>query len=495
MPDLNLLVEAERRGILPEDKKPLLAEARARGLVPAAAAGPGPGANMTDASKPGYVGPPNDPGLEQRVPFTDPINLALGGLADKSAATRGAAPAPVSAAMRVGELGLRGLQGFFPASAGEVGATMAAGPVGQLGADVAKTVAKPVLKTTGDVLAELAATWTGRSPEAFKALFKDPAIMAKVTEHVGQAEQAKFVDAVDKSLAKLGDKYRAVQDSVAGFPLSGATGLAPGAKPPQVNLSAPGESMARELVAMGHRVPKRLSGYAAAPEGVFAVDSPEYRSVTGWLQKLQAKPTRDFGEALNLRRQLDQEINYGPAGGQGIRLNDQANAVLKSMRRKVDEALKLALPPAKRAEWEEANRVYAAAAQAKAQLKRQVAGETPEQTAMRVLRQLKTGRADENLTGKAVKLGDDAVQALDEIHDRVVARQFKEYVSGHGGGALGVLTTTSPRLLGHVTALAGRATPQLEQAARAALAHPQALATTLAGLIQKHERDRAQETR
>lgn len=38
MPALELLLEAERRGILPEDKKPLLAEARKRGLVPAAGA-------------------------------------------------------------------------------------------------------------------------------------------------------------------------------------------------------------------------------------------------------------------------------------------------------------------------------------------------------------------------------------------------------------------------------------------------------------------------
>ena len=32
--DLQLLAEAERRGILPPDKAPLLAEARRRGLVP-----------------------------------------------------------------------------------------------------------------------------------------------------------------------------------------------------------------------------------------------------------------------------------------------------------------------------------------------------------------------------------------------------------------------------------------------------------------------------
>ncbi len=78
------------------------------------------------------------------------------------------------------------------------------------------------------------------------------------------------------------------------------------------------------------------------------------------------------------------------------------------------------------------------------------------------------------------------MKALDEIHDRVVARQFKEYVSGHGGGALGILTTTSPRLLGHLTALAGQATPQLEQAAKAALAHPTALSMSLNGILQKH---------
>ena len=36
---LELMLEAERRGILPDDKKGLLAEARQRGLVPASQAG------------------------------------------------------------------------------------------------------------------------------------------------------------------------------------------------------------------------------------------------------------------------------------------------------------------------------------------------------------------------------------------------------------------------------------------------------------------------
>jgi uncharacterized protein YjbI with pentapeptide repeats len=48
--NFDLLLEAEKRGLLPDNKKALLAEARARGLVPAAAAGsPAPGANLTDA--------------------------------------------------------------------------------------------------------------------------------------------------------------------------------------------------------------------------------------------------------------------------------------------------------------------------------------------------------------------------------------------------------------------------------------------------------------
>lgn len=474
--NFDLLLEAERRGILPDEKKPLLNEARSRGLIPGA----------SDA--PRVVPPPNEPGLEERIPFTDPINLSLGALADKSAATRAAGvPAPIGAAMRVGEIGLRGLQGFFPSSPTEVGGAIAAGPAASLGADTVRSVGKPLLKTTGDVLAELAATWTGRSPEAFKEVFKNPEIMKKVSEQVGQSEQAKFVDAVEKSLARMGEKFRAVQDSIAGFPTLGDKGLEVVANAPQVDLQTPAKQLAKELVVAGHHIPEELSGFAPINEGFFEAGSPEHQSITKWLAKLQSKPTRDFGEALNLKRQLDQEINYGPAGGQGIRLNDQAQKVLRDMRKKVDEALKMALPAAKRAEWEEANRVYASAAQAKAELKRQVVGETPEQTTMRVLRQLKTGRNEENLTGKAVRLGDDAVKALDEIHDRVVARQFKEYVHGHGGGALGILTTTSPRLLGQVAALSGQGYPHLEQIARSALAHPKTLAIALEGIMQKHE--------
>ena len=77
MANLDLLLEAERRGILPEDKKPLLDEARRRGLVPG-------GSFMDKADK--FVS--ETPGLKQAAQFAD--FLGFGKMAEGVKAIPGA---------------------------------------------------------------------------------------------------------------------------------------------------------------------------------------------------------------------------------------------------------------------------------------------------------------------------------------------------------------------------------------------------------------------
>jgi hypothetical protein len=71
MPSLDLLLEAEKRGILPEDKKPLLQEARKRGLV-------GEAANSSTETMPSYDVMGSPTGYSENVPVrksSDPIGV------------------------------------------------------------------------------------------------------------------------------------------------------------------------------------------------------------------------------------------------------------------------------------------------------------------------------------------------------------------------------------------------------------------------------------
>lgn len=504
-----MLQDAQAGG---QDPEALLVRLKARGYtLPGQAAAPkesvGHPADAPDMTEmpPGGIPVPTEKPLEE-LPLTEPLAKGLQMAGTGLQKAREMLPdrlAPLDPVLRANEYAAKGMAALLPQNWADVAGLIAAPQVGEIASQAGKATLKavrPIVATTGDVLAHLAGHATGKHPELFKAAFKDPQILQQVTEAIGSQEQANFVRAVQDGIERIGDKFEAVQNALAGF--GGQEGRTAGGRfrvNAPVKLKPAGQEIAAELVRSGHRLPQGLTGKAPLAEGVFAADSPEYARISSWVQKLQEKDTRDFGEALNLRRQLDHEINWGPAGGQGIQLSDKANGVLRKMRDRLDKELEGSLDPTRRAEWKEVNRLYSDAMKAKSELKRTVAGETPEQTAARVVRVIKSGRTEENLTAKASRIGDEAVKALDLLHQRVVSRELRDWTSGRGLTAAGALAAHgnylaaplalaagSPRGVGYAAAGAGAMRPLIDKVAAAAAAHPAMLGATVERVLARH---------
>jgi hypothetical protein len=461
---------------------------------------PGPNSNMTDASKPDYMGPPNEPGLEQVIPVTDPIKMGLGALADKSAQFRTSEPPAQSmlgrgaqmvgnTAMRAGEMGLRGAQSLVPSEAPEVAATIAAGPVGQIAGDAIKGVSAPISKYggkaasyVGDHLSELAGYMSGKDPEYIKAVFNNPGIMKKVGEQIGLDIQKSATDAIALGRKALGDKVEAAEDGLAMFGTDAVSG-----KSPIVDLKTPLKGIVSQLESKGHYVPKELGG-RAVPMKKYAIDpvSDEGRMIAGYLKDLNQE--MDFGEALNLKRDLDRTINYGKQGSNGLQpVTGPANAILKNIRSQVKDAMTKSIPDAQsREHWLAVNKAASEGYQAFDNLHSQVMGSQPYQTASRIARNIKNQSVEEQVLGPAAKISKKAEEAVQEIRDRVVAAQFKRR---YGGMNASHFLPSSPRAFGQLTALLGSGS-QISQGAMTALSHfalshPNLTGYSLAKLVAK----------
>ena len=115
MADLELLLEAERRGLLPDDKKALLAEARSRGLVPG-------DSSTQDASRAGQFPMSAATPQEPDTSFTQNLgvaNKALGPYA-AAAATGAALGAPVGGVGAIPGAGM----GVLALGAGDLGTSL-----------------------------------------------------------------------------------------------------------------------------------------------------------------------------------------------------------------------------------------------------------------------------------------------------------------------------------------------------------------------------------
>lgn len=383
---------------------------------------------------------------------------------------------------------------LLPKNLGDLAAMVTAEPL----AKGAVMVGKPFIRGTGEVLAEIAAKISGANKEAVKAVFKNPKIAAKFGDLLGQWDQANLVEAVQGNLKKVGGRFKAVQDALAGFAAADRKML------PRVNLEPALDATVQHMVDTGHRVPSRFTGITPKlGVGRLAEDSPDYTLLIKQLANLQKNKTLDFGEALNMRRQLDELIDFGQPGTSGMqKVGSEANRILKKMRDEVNVRLRESIPTKKRGMWDAANKAYSDARTAYDELKRQVVGTTPQITIQRIMRQVRSGRVEEGLEDRAAKIGKAAEKALMDIHDRVVAGQFHDFVRGgvatpaaagwvglHFGGLPGAVAGvvgSSPRMIGYGTAAAGGAAHATEALARQMLAHPAILSQATLALLRRH---------
>jgi hypothetical protein len=447
----------------------------------------------------GQPNSPREPGLEE-VPITALLGLAADALADKANAARNSLPAATTAAgsiarragqgvLGLGELGLRTAGAMVPKTKGDVAGLIASGPVGNVAAEAAPGFMKyggKAAAVTGDWMADLAGAWTGKDPEYIKAVFQKPEIMKKVGEAIGLDIQKSATEAIAIGRKALGDQVGAAEDGIAMFGKTATAGNSP-----MVDLKTPLKDVVKTMESRGHYVPKELGG-RAVPMKKYALDpmSEDYRTVAGYLKDLNKD--MDFGEALNLKRELDGVINYGKKGTNGLQpVTGPANAILKDIRAQVKNAMTKSLTdPQTKAHWLEVNKAAEEGYRAFDSLHSQVIGSQPYQTAQRIARNIKNQSVEEQVLGPAAKLSKKAEDAVMDIRDRVVAAQFKRRFTGVNASNL---IPSSPRAIGNIAALLGRgvepANGAMTALAHFAISHPNVTGNTLSQMLVK-EMDR-----
>lgn len=353
----------------------------------------------------------------------------------------------------------------------------AAGPA----MEAASVVGKPVLKAGGNFLADIAGELAGKSPEVVKAVFTAPgSVWKKATEVFSLKNQEALVKSIGEGLESQGRQFKQLEEGFSGF-----AGTPSAGKGLQVDLEPAFNKVRTDMVKGGHRLPEALAGDFKMPlEGRLAQDSHEYQMLSKKLSFLKDNPKMSFGEALNQRRQLDDMINYGVDGSNGIQpVSDAAGKVLKNIRKEISSALRQSVPEEVRPLWDKANDTYAKASSAYAELRRQVVGTTPRQTEHKLLQMITEGRYDDEVISRAEKLGDAATRAFEEVRTHLAAAQFKRW--GGGGiktGAFGFFPT-SPRTIGHGIEAAGAAYGGADALAQQVMQSPTASAAVARGVV------------
>ena len=356
----------------------------------------------------------------------------------------------------------------------EAGAQMFGGPA----LKAAGKLAKPVGKVTGDILAELVAHVSSSTPEAVKIVFQKPGVMKKFRQLIGEAEQSNLVKVIGDHISNLGSKIRDFEREFSA-PL-----LAEGAHAVKVGTGEVADRISSILTDAGYSIPKEISGKEARLIDRIA-NVKEREELAGFLRVMKENPNMGWGDALNLKRQVDDAINYARHGGLSPR-GDSAQHALKVIRSEVSEALASALPKEKQSSWKEANLAYHEALKAFEDMGKNAVGTGPEKTASKLLNRLKKGYQDIGINQKAAKIGEGAAKAIQDLQEQVAAGTFKKYVSGWGHGGFAQVLPTSPAAMGGLTALAGLGSQAAAGTARALQSNPIALRIALQLELAKH---------
>jgi hypothetical protein len=398
-------------------------------------------------------------------------------------------PAPISAAV--------GMPAAMAAEAmpkDKAGVALAAIPTEEAAQALGKGL-EPLAQGTKDVFSQLLGTWTGRSPEAVKELIgsRGSEVWKMVSQKLSDFEQATLTTHIENSLSEVGKKFHAVQDALAGFPGTRAAGQAA-----QINLKPALVSTMRDMERNGHILPEALTGYASRlKESGIKQGTPDYNTVVEFLGQVKKASAegRDFGEVLNIKRNLDDAIDYGIPGQGGLqKIGNKANSALQFLRDRLNLQLRAALPSDKRAEWDAVNSSYSKARKAYDEIRKEVIKSDPQATMARVLRELKSGRSEKSIGGRASQIGEEAQRALQEVHDRVVASQFRDFISGRASGLEAVVTTAPPRLVGKAAVTGGQLARAGQNMAALVLAHPQATRSAIESILNNAEKEKARKT-
>lgn len=371
------------------------------------------------------------------------------------------------------QVGGRALAGLIPARMKDALFIAAAGPAlegaGAAGKAALSTeagqavagAAKIVVKSGGDLLANVAGMVAGKDPEVIKALVNSPgAVWKKATELFSMAHQENLDNTLHEGMKTIGNKFGALEDQFAGYHGTPTAGMAP-----KVNLQGVYDINVKDMLSRGHRLPKDLTGIEpTVTHGRIGTDDPEYKDILSHLTNMKKKPEVDFGEALNLKRQIGRTIDYGVEGKNGVQeLSGEAQRVLKGIQAGLNKELRSSLPAEIRPKWDEVNRVYSSALDAFAELRKQIVKQSPGQTENKLLQLIKDGRYDDEITRRAGALGDKVLKAFDDARDHVAARSVRRWIDapsvahflggaprpvGYGASGVGAFKTAGAKLAG-----------------------------------------------
>ena len=346
--------------------------------------------------------------------------------------------------------------------AGVAGKAALATDAGQAVAGAAKTA----VKGGGQLLADVAGVFAGKDSEVLKVLANKPgAIWKKASELFSIAHQENVEKTLQEGMGKVGEKFGALEDQLAGYQGTPTQGMAP-----KVNLKKVFDSTIDAMQKSGHRIPEDISGVAPKiTVGRIASDSPEYGEIVGHLKTLKENPELDFGQALNLRRQVDATIDFAAKERNG--LSPAADKVLGDVRTKINDALRESLPKDIQPKWDEVNKTFSEARENFNGLWKQIVKTSPQQTENKLLQLIKEGRYDDEVTSRAQAIGGKVLKVFDDARDHIAARSMKKWAeSPNAAHLLGGL----PRPVGMAASGVGAAAQAAPKIAGAAAANPQA---------------------
>lgn len=276
-----------------------------------------------------------------------------------------------------------------------------------------------------------------------RAVINDPGTVKHFGEEFGMDMQQAAVKAIESEKDKVGSQYRAIQDSLTQFGIKGRLS-------PKVDTARVLNTVAKDFESKGIHVPTDLGGNGASLKKYrFDRGSSEDAVIKRFMGALK-KPL-DFGESLNLRRQLDDAIRYSKHGE--MTFTSEAQAALRTMRRALNTEMTRSVPANMRTKWVLSNQNYEKLMRTLGDFHSQVLGKTPFQTASKISRAVRTGRSSELIDIPSQHMYENAMRSMMDLRRSVVASHFKEILSK--GFSASSLLPGSPRAVGYLSALIG----------------------------------------
>ena len=458
-----LLLEAEKRGLLPKDKEPILAEARKRGLIPERgdfvnAQGQKIYSHQDEISKPRAAWDATKAALGTPIPGLDQFGRFLsqdapGYIAEKSGMShfpfvRGAGIVAAGTLGTVGEM--------VPRKVGDVAAQAIAGPVLE-GAGAAVKSLGPVK----DLAAKISTSFLARDigvPEAFiENVRKHTDVLKNLSEDMSVVyDHAKSLGEIMKrGVERLGTHIHAVEEKFIESKLANPKSLT----------KIPIDDIAQRLQEIKFK--KGVEGSAEKAAGglldshgnpislgvprlseidsIVGGDADKINGFVGEIKKI--KDNANVIDLLRLKRRLGDEIAWGKGDEVAKKIGSQTNGVLKSVYQEVQDKIHAAYP-----ELKEADMAYSEGRKQYDILQRKIFGTGPEEAYNRVKTRIQRGIAPQALIERASKINHATESAMRGLIDRVSAQQFapivRRGITGEALGVGGVLSGTAA-LMGH----------------------------------------------